>query len=391
MASSGRLRVAMVHGPQPPHLDGVSDYVAHLIEALAEVDVDAAGVPVQPVDSGRWRGAALRTGRVVRQLRPHLVHVQFAPSAYRFSALPGLLPLVLPDRVPTVTTVHEYGWWAVPAWVPDVVWRALEVLRVWDRETGRLVPSGRAVIVTNPAHGRQVLRRTGKRAVEIPLAPNVVGGGPDPQARGRVRRRLGLPAESFLVVFFGFVHPVKGVRYVLEALPSLLAQRPDLHFAVVGGFTSAALPELQALAFRAELDRLAEGYGVGSAVSFTGHLPASAVSEVLRAADAAVLPFTTGVSLKSGALLAALAHGVPTAATLTDDPDPLLTDGDTVAVIARPRDATAITGTLGRLLVDEDLRRRLSAGGAALAEGRSWSRVAAAHRALYDEVLGSRR
>jgi hypothetical protein len=40
------------------------------------------------------------------------------------------------------------------------------------------------------------------------------------------------------------------------------------------------------------------------------------VSALLHAADAAVLPFTAGVTGKSGALLAALGHGVPTAVTV---------------------------------------------------------------------------
>jgi glycosyltransferase involved in cell wall biosynthesis len=381
------VQVAMVHGPGLPRHDGVGDYVAHLLVALAEAGVDAVGVPVRPPAPGRWLAGVHAAARAVRRLRPDLVHVQFAPSAYRFSPAPGLLPALLP-RIPLVTTVHEYGWWAAPAWVPGPLWRPVEAARLWDRETGRLLPASRAVVVTNPSHAAEVRRRTGARTVEIPLAANVADHGAPPDVRERVRHRLGLPADTVLLVFFGFVHPVKGLRYVLEALPKLRADQPRLHLVVAGGFTSQALPEPEARAFRAELEALAARYGIERAVTYTGHLPDGEVSALLHAADAAVLPYTAGVTLKSGALLATLGHGVPTAVTVADEPDPRLRDGETVAAIPARRDAEAVAGTLGRLLADDALRAGLAAGGRALAAGPTWPRIAAEHRDLYGHVAG---
>ncbi|GIH70476.1 glycosyltransferase family 4 protein [Sphaerimonospora thailandensis] len=374
-----QIRVAMIHGPAPADLDGVSDYVERLMHALDDVGVAATSVPVRGDGSAAgWLTATLRAAREVRRLRPDVVHVQFAPSAYRFSGLPGLLPPLLPPSVPLVTTLHEYGWWAAPGWVPDAVWRPLERARLWDRETGRLVPASRAVVVTNREHARQVRLRTGGRPIEVPLAPNVADHGRGP----------GLDGHGDVLAFFGFVHPVKGIRYLLEAVACLRARRPGLRLLVIGGFTSQALPEAEARAFRAELDALAERLGVADAVTFTGHLPAAAVSEALHAADVGVLPFTAGVTAKSGALLTMLAHGLPTAITVPDEPDPPVLH-DTVAVIPARRDAAAIAGTLERLLDDAALRRRLAESGRRLAARHSWSRVTAAHRELYDSVVGA--
>jgi glycosyltransferase involved in cell wall biosynthesis len=383
----------MVHGPGRADHDGVSDYVRRLMSALGSVDVEASPVPVCPTGTrspARWLPATRRAADTVRRLRPDLVHVQFAPSAYRFSAVPGLLPLLLPARTPLVTTVHEYGWWAAPGWVPETLWRPLERARLWDRETGRLVPASDTVVVSNPQHAVQVRARTGKNATEVPLAPNVDVHAAGPGARDGVRRRLGLAPDTRLLVFFGFVHPVKGLRYVIEALPPLRATRPDLHLLVIGGFTSQALPEPEARAFRRDLDGLARRYGVADAVTFTGHLPAAEVSEALHAADAAVLPFTSGVTTKSGAVLATLTHGLPTAVTVADVPDPQLRDGDTVAAIPARRDAAAVARTVERLLDDATLRGRLAAGGRRLAARHSWHEVAAAHRTLYEGLLGAR-
>ncbi|MBO4274558.1 glycosyltransferase family 4 protein [Microbispora triticiradicis] len=387
------IRVALVHGPGPAHRDGVGDYVERLVGALGGAGVDAVGVPVGTPDTRsprQWLPATLEAARRVRRLRPDVVHVQFAPSAYRFSGLPGLLPPLLPAGTPLVTTLHEYGWWATPGWVPDAVWWPLERARLWDRETGRLVPASALVVVTNASHARQVHGRLGTPAVEVPLAPNVVDHGGGARARARVRRELGVRPGDPLLAFFGFVHPVKGVRQLVEALPALRTGRPGLRLLVVGGFTSQALPEAEARAFRAEVEALAARHGVADTVTFTGHLPASRVSELLHAADAGVLPFTAGVTTKSGALLTMLAHGLPVAVTVPDEPDPALPLGEAVAVIRARRDAAAVARAVGALLDDPDLRRRMGGAARRLAARHSWPEVATAHRALYETLTGPR-
>lgn len=382
------IRVCMVCGPGGAELDGVGDYVERLIGALGDVGVRATAVPVRP-DAGPagWWPAAWRAARGIRRMRPDLVHVQFAPSAYRFSGVAGALPLLLRGRAPLVVTVHEYGTWSVPSWVPDPVWRLVERTGAWDRETGRLVPSGSAVIVTNAGHACQVRSRTGRIPVQVPLAANVTDHGASPAERRRVRGELGLGPHDALLALFGFVHPVKGIRHLLEALAVLRARRPGTRLLVVGGFTSQALPEDQARAFRAELDGLAHRYGVAGAVTFTGYLPAPAVSRVLHAADVAVLPYTAGVTAKSGALLTVLAHGLPTAATVPDPPAAGAAVPGCVEVIAARRDAAAIARAVERLIADPALRRRAAAAGREYAARHSWPRVAAAHRALYADLL----
>lgn len=380
------IRVCMVCGPGEAEVDGVGDYVERLTGALGDAGVCATTVPVRPAGAGWWR-ATWRAAREVARMRPDVVHVQFAPAAYRFSGVPGVLPLLLPVSVPLVVTVHEYGSWSAPSWMPDAVWRAVERMGAWDRETGRLVPSGGAVIVTNAEHAEQVRARTGRCPTEIPLAPNVADHGDSPDARRRTRDALGVAPEDLLLVFFGFVHPVKGVRYLLKSLAELRTRRPGVRLLVVGGFTSQALPEAEARRFRAELEGLAHRYGVADAVAFTGYLPAPEASRMLHAADMAVLPYTAGVTAKSGALLTALAHGLPTAVTLPDAPAHRTVPA-CVEVIAARRNAAAITRAVERLADNPALCHHMAADGRAFAARHSWSRVALAHRAVYEDLLG---
>ena len=121
-------------------------------------------------------------------------------------------------------------------------------------------------------------------------------------------------------------------------------------------------------------------------MTITDHLPAAEVSAALHAADVAAFPFTAGATTKSGALLSAFAHGLPTLVTAADPPDPELVDGATVVVADRVRDVDALVGPLARLLDDPALRDRVAAGGRGLAVDRTWPRIAAAHQELYATV-----
>lgn len=421
----GNPRVALVHGAAPVRLDGVSDYVAHLAEALYATGAEPVVVPVRaagPAGPAGWLSTVDNAMARVAALRPDLVHVQFAASAYRFSRVPGLLlPYLLrrriPARVPLVTTLHEYSdpspiarrlaerlardhaerpaRAASAGWLPQGaresgwrLWAELERRGVADRDTGRLVPASQALVVTNDAHAHAVRLRTGRATIRIPLAPNVPAAPAEPDIRARVRTGLGLPANAPLLVFFGFVHPVKGVRYLIEALPVLRTRHPGLHLAVVGGFESLALPGPQALAFRVELASLAGRLGLSRAVTFTGYQPPADASALLAAADVAVLPFTAGVTGKSGALLTVLAHRLPTVVTVPDGGEPELVDGENVVCATGRRDARALIDAVDRVLTDPALATRIADRGSELAATRTWSRIAAAHRDLYTDLLG---
>jgi glycosyltransferase involved in cell wall biosynthesis len=369
----------MVTGRADPGRDGVADYTAHLVRALGE-----AGTTVDPVPTDGSLRDLVATARRLRASRPDVVHVQFAPSAFGFRPWPGLLPDLV--GAPVVTTVHEYGWWSAPSWVPGPVWRAVERTGRFDRETWRLVPVAAATITTNAGHAGTVAQRLGVAAELVPLAPNVPDLGD--VDRAAVRREWGVPADAEVVAFFGFVHPVKGLRYLIEAVAALRAAgRHRLHLLVLGGFTSLALPEPEARAFRAELVARVHECGVEGHVTITGHLSADRVSAALHASDLAAFPFTAGATTKSGALLSAFAHGLPTVVTAAEPPDPALVDGETVVVAPRVRDADVLVDALSALLDDPSLRARVAAGGAALGAARTWPRIAEAHRELYARVL----
>ncbi|MDH2443437.1 glycosyltransferase [Amnibacterium sp. CER49] len=352
------------------------------------VHTGATPAGVRGVSVGRrWSPVALLRAR--RALAgADVVSVQFAPSMYGFRAWVGLLPLAA-GRRPIVPTLHEYGWWTWARQVPRTAWRALEPRRLVDRETALLVPRAARVVVTNAAHAEDVRRRfPDLPVVAIPIGANVAVATSEPAEvlRPSVRVELGVAPDAVLLAFFGFVHPVKGIRYLGEAVARLAAEGRDVHLLVVGGFESTALPAAEALAFEAELRAHLAAAGAGDRARITGFLPEEAASRLLAAADVAVLPFTAGVTTKSGSLLTVLAHGLPTVVTAAPEPDPELVDGATCVVVPAVRDAPALADGIRRVLDDPALATRIAAAGRALAARRDWPDIAARHLALLAEV-----
>jgi glycosyltransferase involved in cell wall biosynthesis len=203
--------------------------------------------------------------------------------------------------------------------------------------------------------------------------------------RAAVRAELGLAPRTQLLAFFGFVHPVKGIRYLLPALARVRARRAGTHLLIVGGFESRALPGAEAAAWRDEIERLIATLGLGDAVTLTGWRPEEEVSRLLSAADVGVLPFTAGTTTRSGALLACAAHGLPLVVTESDPPDPALREGET-ALLVPPRDPAALAAALVRVLGNGALAGRLRAGGRDLAAAHDWGAIADRHLALYAEA-----
>jgi glycosyltransferase involved in cell wall biosynthesis len=97
--------------------------------------------------------------------------------------------------------------------------------------------------------------------------------------KAAARQELGLPAAQTLVLFCGNLRAVKGADLLGAAIPALLAARPSLSFALVGGGELAG-------SLRAALAReLASGK-----VVMTGALPQTEVARWMNAADLLVLP-----------------------------------------------------------------------------------------------------
>src|SRR5262249_22314531 len=115
----------------------------------------------------------------------------------------------------------------------------------------------------------------------IPIGPNV--GIPERALadRAEARRWLGVGPEDFVLIYFGFVHPVKGVETLIRAVRVARAQRPAVKLWIVGGVESLALRGGEAAAYERSIRSLITDEAGADAIDLTSFLPDGEVARRL--------------------------------------------------------------------------------------------------------------
>jgi len=171
--------------------------------------------------------------------------------------------------------------------------------------------------------------------------------------------------------------PMKGLRYLLEALAQLRRDGRDTTLLVIGKLK----PDSPSARTIREL-------GLGGAVEFVNGVSDERLAELLNEAEVGVVP-----SLYEGFSLPAIeimCSGVPLVATTGGAlPEVVGADGDT-ALLAEPGDAGSLATAIGRALDDGELRTRIAANGRRRAVERwTWRHTALAtvehQRALLED------
>ena len=256
--------ITIIAGTYQPNRCGTAHYTAYLRQALVEEGISsivlttqgaAANIndpSVQGVVQDWGLSQLLPLAHAVKSTAANLLHIQHAAGTYRFQRPIFLLPpllRILGYRKPIVTTIHEYGWWEwQPSGMPP---QFLEWLKMWgqhrgwwDREDGFLLTRSNAIITTNSEAESVILKRLPHyidRLHRIAIAANITTSPIDRhQARQQLRQRWSWSPDSLVVVFFGFLHPVKGIEYLLSAFRQVVTQHPQARLFLLGN--SFSLP-----------------------------------------------------------------------------------------------------------------------------------------------------
>jgi glycosyltransferase involved in cell wall biosynthesis len=184
------------------------------------------------------------------------------------------------------------------------------------------------------------------------------------------------------IAYAGHLYAWKGVDVLLQAI----AQVPEVRGLIVGGHDQE--PDL------ARLRALAKRLRIEDRVTFTGHLPPSAVAGQLARADIVALPNpASAISTHSTSplkLFEYMAAGKAIVASRLPSLGEVLTD-EVNALLVTPGDADALAGGIRRLVSDPALRAALgSAARDAVAEY-SWDRRAERLEILFNDVLAPTR
>ena len=132
------------------------------------------------------------------------------------------------------------------------------------------------------------------------------GVNPDPSAGAVIRRRLGIPEDSFLVATFGIVGQTKRPHAILKAFKVYITKNPKAHLIFVGDVSRE-----QADAINAEI----HGHGLEEHVHITGFVGMSEFCLFIQAVDICLNLRYPYHGETSAALLQLLSYGKPTIVT----------------------------------------------------------------------------
>lgn len=192
-----------------------------------------------------------------------------------------------------------------------------------------------------------------ERSTVIPYGVDVQAFQPDPQAGALVRRELGLPAEVPLILALGRLVYKKGLTYLLEAMPAVLARCPSARL-VLAGYGD----------LREELERQAQALGLRDRVIFPGQLERARAAQYISAADVYVVPSVRdqrgNIDGLPNTLLEGMAAARPIVASRIAGIPEVISDGQH-GLLTPERDPQALAAAVTRLLDQPDLARRLGA------------------------------
>jgi glycosyltransferase involved in cell wall biosynthesis len=394
------MRILFITGEYPAMQGGVGDYTRRLGQALGELGADVhvlthedAGADhlraptsayepsVYPELSRHgwnlWRHAR----RMIGELNPDVVQIQYQSAAYGLHPAVNLLParLRMLKRHPLVlTTFHDLRFPYLFPKAGPLRWQSVV----------RLARDSDASVVTNPADWTRMRDAgLGDKLRAIPIGSNIRCEAPRDYDRTAQRAKWGIKPDEWLLAYFGFLNENKGGETLIRTVAELVKRRVPSRLLMVGGKVGSSDPTN--LAYLEKVERLIGELGIGDRVQWTGFTSSEEVSANLMAADCAVLPYREGASLRHGSLMAALAHGLPiVSTTLSGIPAealkqfPMLEDGESALLVA-PDQPSRMAEAVIRLMTGNALRSHLAAKAAVLSRQFEWETIAQGHLLAY--------
>jgi glycosyltransferase involved in cell wall biosynthesis len=362
-------RFAVLGNHLPRHC-GIATFTTHLTDALIDERPDVDVLVVAMNDAGRRHAYPSRVrfeipeGDLASYRRAadflnvnqvNVLSVQHEYGIFGGKAGSHVLTLLRELRMPIVTTLHTIL--ADPN--PSQRMMLEELAQLSDR-----------LVVMSESGAKLLGEVHGIPRDQIDLIPH---GIPTVPSDGGSKDRLGVEGQTVLLTF-GLLSPDKGIEYVIDALPAIVAAHPDTVYVVLGA-THPHVVERDGEAYRLMLEARARHLGVDGRMIFHNRFVSQEeLTEFLSAADIYITPYLQPGQITSGTLAYAAGAGKAVISTPYTYARELLADGR--GVLVPWRDAGAIAREVCNLLDDTSRREEMCGRAAAHCRGMRWSAVA---------------
>jgi glycosyltransferase involved in cell wall biosynthesis len=277
-----------------------------------------------------------------------------------------ILALLRELRMPIVTTLHTIL--AEPSVSQRIVMEELAQL------------SARLVVMSQ--HGAALLQKVHQIPdSKIDLIPHGIDEVP---TDGGSKDLLGVEGQS-VILTFGLLSPDKGIEYVIDALPAILARFPKTVYIVLGA-THPHVKEHHGETYRLMLENRAKRLGVESHVRFHNRFVSRVeLREFLSAADIYVTPYLKPEQITSGTLAYALGSGKAVISTPYWYAEELLAEGRGILVPWRNSDS--ISQNVIELLGNDTARRAMQKRAASYGVEMAWPSVARRYSQSFEQAV----
>lgn len=367
------LKLAFVSSNLPRRC-GIATFSADLMAAVRAADprVTCRVAAIDESDEARPYGGEVRwrirqrdgrnyraAAEAINKSSAHIVNVQHEFGLYGTWAAgvyeDHLRPFLEALRKPVVTTLHTVPLEPTPS------------MRAAIRSAVEL--SNATVVMADAAAGI-LADRYG--IAEVPVV--IPHGMPaiHPNGRARMKKKLGVLGRT-IISTFGLVDPRKGIEYMIEAMPAIVASHPKAHY-VIAGQTHPELCRHDGEKYRKHLVESVKRLGVQNHVSFIDRYMAQRdIIDLLVASDVYVMPYLDPQQITSGTLAYALGAGKAIVSTAFVHAKEALADGR--GIIIPFRDSAALAEAVKSVLDCPDHKHALERAAYTYAKDMSWPRA----------------
>ena len=384
MTGAGPIRRFATLGNHLPRHCGIATFTTHLTDALVEQLPGADGFVLAMNDAGHHHAypsrvrfeigegdlsSYRRAADFLNFNQVDVLSVQHEYGIFGGKAGAHLLELLQDLRMPIVTTLHT------------ILSEPNPSQRTVLEELARL--SERLIVMSES--GAELLKRVhGISADQIDLIPH---GIPQVPVDGGSKERLGLDGKT-VILTFGLLSPDKGIEYVVDALPEILAAHPETVYVVLGA-THPHVIEREGEAYRLMLETRGRHLGVDGSMIFHNRFVTQAeLTEFLSAADIYITPYLNAEQITSGTLAYAVGAGKAVISTPYIYARELLADGR--GVLVPWRDSSAVAREVVDLVHDPVRYRTMCARAAAHGREMTWPAVARQYVETFSRALASK-